>query len=180
MRVISGSAKGIQLNSLEGLETRPTLDRVKEALFSSIQFQIQDARILDLFSGSGALGIEALSRNAKQAVFCDNSRRAIQIIKDNLERTKLKDKAIVIQKDYIECLESLDMKFDFIFLDPPYKTDFVENAIEKILSLDLLQKNGTIIIETDRKDNILENIEMELKNIKKYGRVKLMFLTRKG
>jgi len=180
MRVISGSAKGIQLNSLEGLETRPTLDRVKEALFSSIQFQIQDARILDLFSGSGALGIEALSRNAKQAVFCDNSRRAIQIIKDNLERTKLKDKAIVIQKDYIECLESLDMKFDFIFLDPPYKTDFVENAIEKILSLDLLQKNGTIIIETDRKDNILENKEMELKNIKKYGRVKLMFLTRKG
>ena len=124
MRVISGTAKGVQLNSLEGLETRPTLDRVKEALFSSIQFQIPEATILDLFSGSGALGIEALSREAKQVVFCDNSRKAVQIIKENLEKTKLKDRAIVIQNDYMNCLENLNMKFDFIFLDPPYDTEF--------------------------------------------------------
>ena len=100
MRVISGKAKGTKLNSLEGIATRPTLDRVKEALFNILQFDLQDAIVLDLFAGSGALGIEALSRNAKQVVFCDNSYKAIQIIEKNLKKTNLNKNAIVINKDY--------------------------------------------------------------------------------
>ena len=180
MRVISGTAKAMPLNSIEGLATRPTLDRVKEALFSSIQFQIPDSKVLDLFAGSGALGIEALSRGARQAVFCDNSYKAIQIIKQNLERTKLTENAIVMQKDYLECLEGLTKKFDFIFLDPPYQTEYARKAIEKILLLDLLQEDGMIIVETDQKENILENLEINIKTIKNYGRVKLIYLTRKG
>ena len=180
MRVISGTAKAMPLNSIEGLATRPTLDRVKEALFSSIQFQIPESVVLDLFAGSGALGIEALSRGARQAVFCDSSHKAIQMVKQNLERTKLTENAIVMQKDYLECLESLTTKFDFIFLDPPYQTEFARKAIEKILLLDLLQEDGMIIVETDQKENILENLEINIKTIKNYGRVKLIYLTRKG
>ena len=180
MRVISGTAKAMPLNSIEGLATRPTLDRVKEALFSSIQFQIPESVVLDLFAGSGALGIEALSRGARQAVFCDSSYKAIQMIKQNLERTKLTENAIVMQKDYLECLESLIKKFDFIFLDPPYQTEYARKAIEKILLLDLLQEDGMIIVETDQKENILENLEINIKTIKNYGRVKLIYLTRKG
>ena len=180
MRVISGTAKAMPLYSIEGLKTRPTLDRVKEALFSSIQFQIPESVVLDLFAGSGALGIEALSRGAKQAIFCDDSYNATKIIKQNLEKTNLIENAIVIQKDYLECLESLTMKFDFIFLDPPYQTEYVRKAIEKILLLDLLQKDGMIIVETDQKENMLENLEINIKAKKNYGRVKLIYLTRKG
>ena len=123
MRVISGTARGKKLNSLAGLETRPTLDRVKEALFNILQFNIKEASVLDLFSGSGALAIEALSRGAKQAVVCDNSNKAIKIIKENLEATRLIEKTEIINKDYIEALKKLNKeskKFDIIFLDPPY------------------------------------------------------------
>ncbi len=142
MRVISGTAKGKKLNSLEGLETRPTLDRVKESIFNILQFDIKDKRVLDLFSGSGALAIEALSRGAKKAVLCDNSYKAIQMINKNLEETKLKDKAEVINKDYLEVIQDLKSKekFDIIFLDPPYKSNYIVESIEKILELDLLKE----------------------------------------
>lgn len=180
MRIISGKAKGIRLYSLEGLETRPTLDRVKEALFSKIQFDIEDSCILDLFAGSGGVGIEALSRGAKKVVFCDNSYKAIKIIEQNLEKTKLKENAIVIKKDYLQCLEDLNMKFDIIFIDPPYKLDYAGIAIEKILELNLLNENGYMILETDDEAKLTENLNVNLYDIKKYGRVKLMFLTRKG
>jgi len=133
MRVISGTARGKKLTSLEGLETRPTLDRVKEALFNILQFNIKDANVLDLFSGSGALAIEALSRGAKEAVLCDFSNKAVKIINKNLEDTRLKNKAEIINKDFIETLNKLNSKskkFDIIFLDPPYKTDFIINCFE--------------------------------------------------
>ena len=126
MRVISGTARGKKLNSLEGLETRPTLDIVKESIFNILQFNIKDTSVLDLFSGSGALAIEALSRGAKEAVLCDNSSKAVQIINKNLEETKLIDKAKVINSDYTEALNKLaneNKKFDIIFLDPPYKSE---------------------------------------------------------
>jgi 16S rRNA (guanine(966)-N(2))-methyltransferase RsmD len=185
MRVISGTAKGTNLYSLEGNNTRPTLDRVKEALFNIIQLDLQDALILDLFSGSGALAIEALSRGAKQAVLCDNSKDAIDIINKNLEKTHLKQKAVVIKDDYIKALEYLQEKyqFDFIFLDPPYAKDFVKNAVKEIINLNLLRKDGTIIIETDDEERILNEIKdgnIYVCDLRKYGRAKLIFLNRKG
>lgn len=185
MRVISGTARGKKLNSLEGLETRPTLDRVKEALFNILQFNLKDASILDLFSGSGALGIEALSRGAKDAVLCDNSRKAVQIINKNLEETRLVDKAKVINKDYIETIKQLykqSQKFDIIFLDPPYKSNCVINSIENILKYNLLKEDGIIIVETDDKnkiDEIKKNNKLEVYDTRKYGIVLIIFI-RKG
>lgn len=181
MRVISGTAKGTILYSLEGDNTRPTLDRVKEALFNIIQNDIQDAQVLDLFSGSGSLAIEAMSRGAKEAVLCDKSRNAVQIIEKNLEKTHLKSKAIIIKDDYIKALNFLKEKyqFDLIFLDPPYAGDMIKKAIEEIINLKLLKQDGIIIIETDEENRILkdiENMNIHVYDLRKYGRVKLIFL----
>lgn len=181
MRVISGTAKGTILYALEGNMTRPTLDRVKEAIFNIIQIDIQDSVVLDLFSGSGALGIEALSRGAKKAVLCDKSKSAINIIKLNLEKTHLEKDAIVLQEGYNKALNFLKDKyqFDLIFLDPPYAKEFVKESVEKIIQLDLLKKSGKIIIETDDEERILkeiENFNVNIANLRKYGRVKVIFL----
>ncbi len=185
MRVISGTARGKKLTSLEGLETRPTLDRVKEALFNILQFDLKDANILDLFSGSGALAIEALSRGAKQAVLCDNSAKAVKIINKNLEDTRLKEKACVINKDYNQALKKLkyeSKKFDIIFLDPPYKSDYIVKSIENIITNDLLAKDGIIIAETDDEnkiDEIKNNKNIEIYDTRRYGIVFIIFI-RKG
>lgn len=186
MRIISGSAKGTKLYTLDGENTRPTLDRIKEPLFSIIQSYIPDAFVLDLFSGSGALGLESLSRGAKQAVLCDNNHGAIQIITQNVKKTHLQEKAIILNENYKKCLELLknkSMKFDLIFLDPPYKTDFATDAIKRIIALELLSKDGLIVLETDDEEKELKNIDnkiIDINSIRKYGRVKLMFLSRKG
>ena len=185
MRVISGTARGKKLTSLEGLETRPTLDRVKEALFNILQFDIKDSKVLDLFSGSGALAIEALSRGAEKAILCDFSKQAIKIVNKNLEETKLKGKAEVLNKDYLETLKILNKenkKFDIIFLDPPYKTDYIYISIEKILEYNLLAEDGIIIAETDDEEKIekLKKIEdIEIYDARKYGIVHIIFI-RKG
>ena len=185
MRVISGTARGKKLSSLEGLETRPTLDRVKEALFNILQFDLKDAKVLDLFSGSGALGIEALSRGAKEAIFCDNSNKAIQIINKNLEDTRLQNKAKVINKDYLNTIKQLhneSKKFNIVFLDPPYKTNYAIKSIEQILKYNLLDNDGIIIVETDDEnkiDDIKKNNNIEVYDTRKYGIVFIIFI-RKG
>ena len=181
MRVISGKSRGTKLKSQEGLETRPTLDRVKESLFNIISNDLLDAKVLDLFAGSGALGIEALSRSAKMAVFCDKSNDAIKIIKENLEKTNLKENAVVVNKDYKACIENLKEQFDIIFLDPPYKSSFAIEATKMIVDLNLLSKDGIIVIETDEEiEKEISEIDINLYDVRKYGRVKLMFLNRKG
>lgn len=183
MRVISGTAKGISLESLEGTKTRPTLDRVKEALFNILQNDIRDANVLDLFSGSGALGIEALSRGAKFCVMADKSGDAIKIINKNLQKTKLEENAKIIKNDYIKTLESLNQKFDLIFIDPPYAENIAVNAINHITRLNLLSDDGIIILETDEEERELENLQktnVNVYDLRKYGRVKLIFLNRKG
>ena len=185
MRVISGTARGKKLISLEGLETRPTLDRVKEALFNILQFDIKEANILDLFSGSGAIAIEALSRGAESAILCDSSKKAIEIISKNLEATRLKDKSKVLNKDYLETLNYLKKeseKFNIIFLDPPYKTDYIFKSIKNILEYDLLAEDGIIVAETDDENKIeeLKKIEnIDIYDARKYGIVHIIFI-RKG
>lgn len=186
MRVISGSARGTVLHSIEDISTRPTLDRVKESLFNIIQNNIEDTTVLDLFAGSGAIGIEFLSRRAKQVYFCDKSSKAVSMIEKNLEKTKLKEKAIVYNKDYIDCINTVkNIKFDIIFLDPPYKEEFALDAIEKISNLQLLKDDGIIIIETDEPERDINrinnmNINYKIYDLRKYGRVSLIFLKWKG
>ena len=147
MRVITGKARGIQLKTPEGMATRPTADRVKEALFRIIQFDVPNAKVLDLFGGTGQLGIEALSRGAKSAVFVDAGEPACRLIRDNLKRTKLEADATVIRSDYLAYLKRCKEKFDIIFLDPPYAEVFLENALKCIAEIDILQSGGIIIAE---------------------------------
>lgn len=147
MRVISGTAKGVSLKTPSGMETRPTTDRVKEAVFSIIQFHIPGARILDLFGGTGQLGIEGLSRGANSAVFVDRREEACALIRENLRRTKLEGSARVVRSDYQTYLKRTREKFDIIFLDPPYGEDFLENSLISITEIDILQSGGIIVAE---------------------------------
>ena len=147
MRVISGKARGVTLMTPKGEQTRPTMDRVKEALFSIIQFDLPGARVLDLFGGTGQLGIEALSRGAKHAVFVDLREDACRLIKENLKRAKLESDATVIRSDYQQYLDRCKDKFDIVILDPPYAEVFLENALKIITEIDILQTGGIIIAE---------------------------------
>ena len=147
MRVIAGLAKGKQLKTPEGMQTRPTTDRVKEALFSIIQFEIPGARVLDLFGGTGQLGIEALSRGAQSAVFVDAREEACRLIRGNLAKAKLESQGKVIRCDYADYLKRSRDKFDIILLDPPYAEVFLEYALKFITEIDILQSGGIIISE---------------------------------
>jgi len=182
MRIIAGRMKGTKLFTLDGINTRPTLDRVKEPLFSIINFKLEDSIVLDLFSGSGALGLESISRGAKKAYLCDNSYDAIRIINQNIEKTRAKDQVQIFSKNFEKVLEecsSKGIKFDVIFLDPPYKTDYAERATQIIVEKNLLNDNGIIIIETDSKEKVIEkiqDIDITMYDERKYGRVSLLFL----
>ena len=147
MRVITGSARGITLKTPEGMTTRPTTDRVKEAMFSIIHFEIPGADVLDLFGGTGQLGIEALSRGAKSAVFVDAGEPACRLIRENLKRTKLEAQGRVIRSDYLSYLDRTKEQFDIILLDPPYAEVFLESAIKKITEIDILRQDGIIVAE---------------------------------
>ena len=147
MRVITGSARGVQLKTPEGMVTRPTTDRVKEAMFSIIHFDIPGAQVLDLFGGTGQLGIEALSRGAKSAVFVDAGEPACRLIRENLKRTRLEQQGKVVRSDYLTYLERSKEQFDIILLDPPYAEVFLENALNKITEIDILRTGGIIVAE---------------------------------
>jgi len=147
MRVITGTARGVQLKTPDGMLTRPTTDRVKEALFSIIQFEVPAARVLDLFGGTGQLGIEALSRGAKSTVFVDQREDACRLIRENLKRTKLEKDAKVVRSDYLDYLKRCRETYDIIFLDPPYAEVFLENALKCITEIDILQSGGIIVAE---------------------------------
>ena len=147
MRVISGKARGVTLKTPDGLKTRPTADRVKEAMFSIIQFDLPGATVLDLFGGTGQLGIEALSRGANKAIFVDQDRTACNLIRENLQRTKLHEQAQVVQSDYSTYLRACRNKFNVILLDPPYAEEFLENSLKIITEIDILQSGGIIVCE---------------------------------
>ena len=183
MRIITGSARGTNLYTLDGIETRPTLDRVKESLFNIINDEIHDAIVLDLFSGSGAIGLEFASRGAKKVYLCDNSKKAVEVIQKNIEKTHLSEKVNVKKSDFKDRLLNLEgTKFDIIYLDPPYKTEYIRESLEKILELKLINDDGLIIAETDepeRIENDIKKIEIEIVDKRKYGRAYLFFLKKK-
>ena len=150
MRVIAGSARRLLLKTVEGMETRPTTDRIKETLFNMLQNDLYGARFLDLFAGSGAIGIEALSRGAKEAVFVDKGDGQISCIRDNLKTTHLEERARVMSADVTEAIRKLDREgkaFDFIFMDPPYRMDLPKKVLEALRDTSLADEETLIIVE---------------------------------
>ena len=147
MRVIAGTARGRRLKELEGMDTRPTTDKVKESMFNILQFDLEGRRVLDLFAGTGQLGIECLSRGAASAVFVDRRADAVKLIRENLKVTELTDRARVVSGDSMEYLKSVREKFDLVLLDPPYAADLLENAIAHLARFDILAPHGIIVAE---------------------------------
>lgn len=180
MRIISGKNRGRQLKTLEGMNTRPTADRVKESLFNIIYAKVLDAKVLDLFAGSGALGLEAISRGAKSCVFVDSSKEAMAVIKKNIELCGAKDKAEIRNMDYELAMKkslAVNETFDLIFVDPPYGKDISENVLNKIEPL--LADSGTLIIETDEKDFLSDKVGSLVKtDVRRYGRTVISFFVR--
>ena len=148
MRVISGSARGRRLKELQGMDTRPTTDKVKESLFNIIQFEIEGRRVLDLFGGTGQLGIEALSRGADHCTFVDMRKEAAALIRENLRLTGLSERSRVVQGDALSFLSSCGEKFDVILLDPPYHTELLEKSVERITEFDILREHGIMVCES--------------------------------
>ncbi len=161
MRIITGKARGTKLATLPGDNTRPTSERAKEAIFSMLHFAIPNASVLDLFAGSGQLGLEALSRGASHAVFCDLSRDAIRVIETNLAKTKLQDSAKLICADYQHSISRLSgrQRFDLVFLDPPYALGAVPKALSMLLKDDLLTMDARVICETAKPDDVFAGEE---------------------
>ena len=157
MRIISGKARGTKLETLSGTSTRPTLERVKESVFNIIQQEVTDCIFLDLFAGSGSIGIEAASRGAKEVIMCEKDKDAFNIIRKNIEKTHLEKIIKVYKMDFESMLSTkLDKKVDIIYIDPPYKTNYALKTVEILLEKELLKDNSKIIIETDREEEIIE------------------------
>ena len=177
MRVIAGEAKGTRLKSPSGLNIRPTADRVKEALFSIISPNLADAVFVDLFAGSGAIGIEALSRGAERCIFVDKNKKSISLIQKNLAITKFEKRSRVICADIkkaIKQFEENELKANIIFLDPPYNYVDLQNIVRSILNSNILKENGLVIVEHDRS-NIKWTDSFGVTKQKKYGDTYLTF-----
>lgn len=177
MRVIAGKVRGLKLNTPEGINTRPTLDRVKEAVFSMLLPYFNGAVILDLFAGSGALGIEALSRGAAKAYFVDNSQEALNCVQKNVSAAKFESDTIIKKMPADIFLNSCNEKFDIIFLDPPYSQNLYTSILQKISDRELLSKDGVIVVEWDYESGFSnEEQNFEVFKEKKYGRVGISIL----
>ena len=181
MRVITGSARGRRLKELQGMETRPTTDRVKEGMFSALQFDLEGRKVLDLFAGTGQLGIEALSRGAAYGVFVDRRPDAVKLIRENLQVTDLQDRARVVSGDSMAFLHALRERFDLIFLDPPYAAGLLEPALEYIAEFDILSPHGIIVAEhpADRTLPALK-APYRIHRTYRYGKISLTVYRRAG
>ena len=179
MRVITGSARGRQLRTLEGDDVRPTTDRVKEAMFSIIQFDIEGRRILDLFAGSGQLGIEALSRGAKEATFVDREKRSVAVVKENLAKTGFDKNSRVVQTDAFSFLRMTGGEFDIVFLDPPYGTGMLQKTLGMLSTC--VAQGGTVICEHPHGEEMPETAgELGIYRTYKYGRTALTVYRRQS
>lgn len=178
MRVITGSAKGRRLKTLPGLDVRPTIEGVKEAIFSIVQFDVEDAVVLDMFAGSGQLGIEALSRGARKAVFVDNSPESIKIIKDNLKHTRLEKNAVVVNSANNAFLRSTRDTFDIAILDPPYNHRLIHKSMPQLV--EKMSESGIIICEHERETTLPERFgDFAVSKIHRHGRATLTVYRRK-
>ncbi len=170
MRVITGTAKGCRLETLTGLDTRPTVERVKEGLFSAISFEIEGRRVLDLFAGSGQMGIEALSRGAVSCVFVDHNREAVQVVRRNLAAAHVADRAVVLCQDAIAYARQCTERFDLVFLDPPYGAALLPSCLEAVSGL--VADGGAVLCESDRETVLPDEIgNFYLDRMYRYGRV---------
>lgn len=180
MKIITGLAKGMNLETLEGEATRPTSQRVKEAIFSMIQFDIEGAYVLDLFAGSGQLGLEALSRGAKKATFCDSSRDAVDIVMKNAKKSRLFDKCRISACSYEQMIKGIAGKeqYDIIFIDPPYKSGCIADVLKKLVDGDVIAKNAFVICESGEEDIFGDNDELRGKfEIQKQARYSISYVT---
>ena len=172
MRIITGSARGAVLKTLEGERTRPTAEKVKEAVFSALQFDLEGRSFLDLFAGSGQLGIEALSRGASLAVFVDSNPESVKVTRENLKNTDLYQKSRVVAMDSFAYLGGCKDKFDIILIDPPYSKDIISQILPK--AVEKTEENGIIICEHDKKDQLPEEVGEFCKfRTYSYGRIAL-------
>ncbi len=183
MRVIAGKARRLNLKTIEGNDTRPTTDRIKETLFNILSQDIPGCHFLDLFSGSGAIAIEALSRGAEHAVLVEKNPKACACIRENLNFTKLASDAVLLNMDVLQAMRSLEGKerFDFIFMDPPYNMDLERQVLEYLMHSSLIDKQSTIIIEADIDSDFAYAEEMGfcIERIKEYKTNKHLFIYRK-
>lgn len=181
MRVITGTARGRKLRDLPGLDTRPTTDKVKESIFNIVQFDVEGRRVLDLFAGTGQLGIEALSRGAERCVFVDQSREAVKVIKENVEHTGFEQQSRVQQGDSIAFLTSCRERFGLAFLDPPYAADLLEKALFKMAEIDIMAENGIIVCES-AVEKVLPDLPAPYEKGReyRYGKIKLTLYHRRN
>lgn len=180
MKIITGKAKGMNLETLKGEATRPTSQRVKEAVFSMIQFEIENSAVLDVFAGCGQMGLEALSRGAKKATFCDASRDATDIVIANAKKTRMFDKCRVSCCDYKQLISGFKGKeqFDIIFIDPPYKDKVIPDVLKRLLDADAISPNAKIICESGCEDIFDQEPELKDKfDILKISRYSISYIT---
>ena len=170
MRIISGICRGHKLAEFDGMDIRPTTDRVRESLFNLISDYVMDSKVLDLFGGSGALSLEAISRGAISSTICDIDKRAIELISHNAEKLRVADRMQIINKSADEFLKSNKNNFDIIFLDPPYNKGIIAPIIERIMKTNALSDDGIIVLESDDTDEHGEFSGLEVLKQRKYGR----------
>ena len=168
MRIITGKARGVKLLTLDGLDTRPTSERSKEAIFSMLQFEIQDKIVLDLFAGSGQMGLEALSRGASRVYLVDKGRGACDIIKKNIEKSRLTNGCIALCEDSLSFLKKQSgvEKFDIVFLDPPYATNLINEALDLLAEKNLINEASYIVCESDRFDILSKENSNKFETVK--------------
>lgn len=184
MRVIAGKARRLPLKTIEGLDTRPTTDRIKETLFNMMQTDIPGSGFLDLFSGSGGIGIEALSRGAKEAFFVENNKKAAECIRQNLETTKLAENGIILECDVLTALRRLEGRnvvFDIIFMDPPYHCEYEKQVLEQLRVSPILSEDTLIVVEAslDTSMEYAEELGFSIEKEKLYKTNKHIFLKKK-
>ncbi len=181
MRVITGLAKGRHLEELPGLDTRPTTSRVKEGLFSAIQFDIEGRRALDLFAGTGQLGIEALSRGASFCDFVDSAPAALKVVRKNIKTCGFEDCSACHEKDFVAFLGQVGGKYGLIFLDPPYASGNLERALELITTIDIVVENGIMVCESPA-DHVLPELPepYEKRREYRYGKIKFTLYRRRA
>lgn len=172
MRIIAGSLKGRRLNTPRDNKIRPTTDKVKEAIFNTIMPYLEDALVVDLFAGTGNLGLEAISRGAKHCYFCDNARESLQLIRENIKYCQVENQSTIISGEFDRNLERIKEKADIIFLDPPYKEGLILRCLEKIHELDLLHEDGVIIIERGFRETLPDDyLSFQKIKEKRYGTI---------